>query len=81
MTGLKIIQWAAPTGVLDREIQILELLAQKPVIALTINHEGLTEAAVQATVAEYETTYRRPTTDVLMKGGCDKLVAAIRALL
>lgn len=70
-----------PMSSLDREIQILELLAQKPVIALTINHERMNEAEIQATIAEYETTYHRPTTDVLLKGGSDKLVAAIRALL
>jgi uncharacterized NAD-dependent epimerase/dehydratase family protein len=70
-----------PMGGLDREIQILELLAQKPVMALTINHERMNEAEVQATVAAYETTYGRPATDVLLKSGCDKLVAAIRALL
>lgn len=70
-----------PLSSLDREIQILELLAQKPVLALTINHEGMTEAEVQATITDYETTYQRPVTDVLLKGGCDKLVAAVRALL
>lgn len=70
-----------PLSSLDREIQILELLAQKSVIALTINHERMNETDIQATIAEYETTYHRPTTDVLLRGGCDKLVAAIRALL
>lgn len=69
-----------PMGSLAREIQLLELLAQKPVIALTINHEGMTRAEVAETVARYEAQYHRPTVDVLWDG-CDKLVGAVRALV
>lgn len=65
---------------LEREIQILELLAQKPIIALTINHEGMTDEEIEATIAAYELRYQRPTTDVL-KGGCGKLLEVIRPLL
>nr|MDQ3013082.1 DUF1611 domain-containing protein [Acidobacteriota bacterium] len=68
-----------PMGTLDREIQILELLAQKPVVALTINHEAMTEADVRSTIADYEQDYGRPATDVLLDG-CDKLVATIRQM-
>ncbi len=69
-----------PMSPLEREIQILELLAQKPVIALTINHESMTQAKVRSTVADYEKRYGKPTTDVLLDG-CDKLVDLIRKLL
>ncbi|MGE0884021.1 MAG: DUF1611 domain-containing protein [Blastocatellales bacterium] len=69
-----------PMGELSREIQILELLAQKPVMALTINHEQMTEADVRSTIAEYEQSYGRPTTDVLLYG-CDKLVATISQII
>ncbi len=69
-----------PMGALDREIQILELLAQKPVVALTINHEAMTETEVRATTADYERQYGRPTADVLLDG-CDKLVAVIEQML
>lgn len=65
---------------LEREIQILELLAQKPVIALTINHELMTEIEVCSTITEYEQQYGKPTTDVLIDG-CDKLISVIRQLL
>ncbi len=68
-----------PIASLDREIQILGLLAQKPVIALTINHEKMSDEEVAATIAEYEARYGRPATDVL-KGGCSKLVSAIRKM-
>lgn len=70
-----------PISSLDREIQLLELLAQKPVIALTINHEEMTAEAVTQTVQAYENTYHRPTTDALAKDGCDKLVECVRRLL
>lgn len=70
-----------PMSSLDREIQILELLAQKPVIALTINHEGMTGEEVSTMVQTYETTYQRPTTDTLAKDGCTKLVERIRQML
>ncbi len=69
-----------PMGTLDREIQILELLAQKPVIALTINHEQMTDAEIAATIEEWEGKYNRPATDVL-KEGCGKLVDVIRRYL
>lgn len=69
-----------PMGALDREIQILELLAQKPVVALTINHEAMTESDVRRIVTDYERQYDRPTADVLLDG-CDKLVAAIHQML
>lgn len=69
-----------PMGSLDREIQLIELLAQRPVIALTINHEGMTREEVEATVIDYEQRFQRPTVDVLWHG-CDKLVAATRSIL
>lgn len=69
-----------PMGALDREIQILELLARKPVIALTINHEKMTDDQIAATIVEYEARYGRPATDVL-RDGCGKLVEAIRGRL
>src|SRR5262249_31351902 len=69
-----------PIATLDREIGILELLAQKQVIALTINHERMTDEEIKTTIADYEARYERPTTDVL-KDGCGKLVDAICRLL
>src|SRR5262245_39869187 len=69
-----------PIAPLDREIQILELLAQKPVIALTINHENMINDQIRATIADYEARYKRPVTDVL-KDGCGKLVDTVRRLI
>lgn len=69
-----------PMTDLSREIQILELLANKPVVALTINHEAMTEAEVRATIADYEKQFGKPTTDVLLDG-CDKLISLVWEML
>lgn len=69
-----------PMCSLEREIQILELLAQQPVLALTLNHEWMGDDEVRATLAAYEAQYARPVADVL-KYGCSKLVAALSRLL
>jgi uncharacterized NAD-dependent epimerase/dehydratase family protein len=69
-----------PMGALDREVQILELLAQKPVIALTNNHEGMSDDEAQAVIVDYQERYQRPATDVL-RDGCGKLVDVIRNMI
>lgn len=69
-----------PMGSLEREIQLLELLAQKPVIALTINHEKMSRDEVREKSAEYERQFDRPAVDVLWDG-CEKLVNLIRQMI
>lgn len=68
-----------PVNPLEREIQILELLSQKPVIAITLNHEGMTTREVDETIAEYETRFKLPVTDTLLYGS-EKLVRTITRL-
>lgn len=65
-----------PVNTLEREIQILELLSQKPVIAITLNHEGMSDREIDETIEEYETRYKLPVTDTL-KYGSDKIVRTI----
>ena len=62
---------AMPT--LASEIQQLEVFSKSKVIAITINHEGMTSPELMDTIQTYEVKYQRPTTDVL-KYGCKKLV-------
>jgi len=52
---------------------MIESFSNARVIALTINHEQMTDEAVNQVVLDYENKYMLPTTDVL-KHGCDKLV-------
>lgn len=53
---------------LKDEIKVIELLTQKPVIAITLNHEGMTDDEIQSLIEEYEIEYRVPTLDVLKEG-------------
>lgn len=62
-----------PMPTLESEIELIEVSSKSPVIAITINHEDMTDAEVEATIVEYEYKYELPTTDVL-KFGCDKIV-------
>lgn len=58
------------------EINLIEHYGQTEVIAITLNHENMTDEEIFSTIAEYEQIYQLPVTDVL-KLGCDKVVDAI----
>jgi len=68
-----------PISSLEREVQILELLSQKQLIALTLNHEGISDEGSDETIKNYEAIYSRPATDVL-KFGCERLVQEIEGI-
>jgi uncharacterized NAD-dependent epimerase/dehydratase family protein len=57
-----------PMAPLAKEIQAIELLSNHPVIALTINHENMSEAEIEAAVEQYERQYGIPCCDVLKHG-------------
>jgi uncharacterized NAD-dependent epimerase/dehydratase family protein len=65
---------AMPT--LESEIELLEVFSKVKVIALTINHEDMTDTELEETIENYELQFRLPTTDAL-KYGCEKLVKRI----
>ena len=60
----------------ESEIELIEVFAKTKVIAITINHEDMTDEQVEDAIEEYEARYELPTTDVL-KFGCDKLVETL----
>lgn len=62
-----------PMPTLESEIEMIETFSRSQVIAITINHEDMTDDELENTIAEYEDRYKLPATDVL-KHGCDKLV-------
>lgn len=62
-----------PMPTLESEIELIEVFSKSKVIAITINHEDMTDVHVKDTIDEYESRYELPATDVL-KFGCDKLV-------
>jgi len=62
-----------PMPTLESEIELIEVFSRSKVIAITLNHEDMTEEEIKETITEYEERFQLPTTDVL-KYGCEKLV-------
>jgi uncharacterized NAD-dependent epimerase/dehydratase family protein len=65
-----------PMPSLESEIELIEVSSKSKVIAITINHEDMTDEEIKETITEYEKRFQLPTTDVL-KYGCEKLVKRI----
>ena len=61
---------------LKSEIDLIEHYAETKVIAITLNHEDMTDPEIDKTIMEYEQKFNLPTTDVL-KLGSDKVVDSI----
>jgi uncharacterized NAD-dependent epimerase/dehydratase family protein len=61
---------------LSRQIQALELIADRPVVAITLNHEGLTPVQVDASARLIAAQTGLPTCDPLLHG-LDPVIAAI----
>lgn len=58
------------------EIEIIESFSQAKVIAVTINHENMSNKELSDSITTYEEQLHLPTTDVLTHG-CDKLITSI----
>jgi len=65
-----------PMPTVESEIELLEVFSKSKVIAITINHEDMTDDEVDNKIREYEYQYALPATDVL-KYGTAKLVKKI----
>ena len=65
-----------PMPTIESEIELIEVFSKSNVIAITLNHEDMTEDEVKETITEYEKKFQLPTTDTLMYG-CEKLVKRI----
>ena len=59
------------------QIELIELLAAKPVVAVTVNHEDLDPAAVAAACVAITAETGRPALDVL-SDGAQALVEVIK---
>jgi len=67
-----------PMAPLEKELKAIELLANRPVLALTLNHEKMTDGEIETTVRQYEARYGIPCCDIL-KHGPQKVVEKILA--
>ena len=61
---------------IESEIRLLEAFAQAPVIAITLNHENMSDVEVERTAKAYQKQFNIPASDVL-KNGCDDLTQKI----
>ncbi len=57
-----------PLHPLDVQIRALELLSEKPVVAVTVNHEGLSPEAARRACEEIRESTGLPAVDVLLDG-------------
>ncbi len=69
-----------PLHPLGRQIQALELLSAKPVVAITINHENLLPDQIQPICGALEQVTGIPAVDVLYNGA-DELIDILRPYL
>lgn len=61
---------------IESEIELVESFSSAKVIAVTINHENMTDEEIENVVTDYENKLQLPTTDVL-KHGCGKLISSL----
>lgn len=69
-----------PLHALEQQIAAVEMLSGRKVVAVTVNHEGLTPAQVPAACAEITRTTGLPACDVLLQGA-GPVVEALRPFL
>lgn len=67
-----------PIPKLEDAIKLNELFTGAPVLAITLNHEGMDDAAIDKTIEDYTIRYQRAVTDVL-KRDTQRIVDAIEA--
>jgi uncharacterized NAD-dependent epimerase/dehydratase family protein len=56
---------------LERQIQAIEVISDKPVIAITINHENLNQNEILTEIEQIKKTIHLPAFDLLLDGGDD----------
>ncbi len=66
-----------PLDPLPRQIEAVEMISGRPVVALTLNHEDLTPGALRREIARLREETGRPVCDPL-RDGCNEVVAALR---
>lgn len=65
-----------PLAGIEKEMAILRALTPAPVIAITLNHEDMTPAQIEQTIAEYEQKYGIPCCDPLITN-INKIITTI----
>ena len=66
-----------PMPDLENEIKMLEIFSESKVMAVTLNHENMSQGEVEDTDKQYEEQFEIPCCDVF-RHGCEKLVTIIK---
>jgi uncharacterized NAD-dependent epimerase/dehydratase family protein len=66
-----------PLHPLEKQIQAIELISEKPVVAITVNHENMEKSLVPEICAKISAKTALPACDVLLEGA-DKVVDALK---
>ncbi len=66
-----------PIHPLKKQIEAIELLSGRPVVAVTVNHEGLSMEQVPAVCGKITAETGLPAVDVLLTGGAEQLVSGV----
>jgi len=69
-----------PLHPLERQIEAIELISDRPVVAVTVNHEGLTPDETRRACGEIRRRTGLPATDVLLDGA-DEVVSVLEQRL
>ena len=69
-----------PLHPLEKQIQAVELLSGRPVVAITLNNENLAKSEIAEVCASITKEFGLPACDVLL-GGAEPVVAALRSYL
>lgn len=67
-----------PIHPLEKQIQVIELISDKPVVAITINHEKLSLKEIPQVCNQIRKTTRLPAIDVLLSGA-DEIVSILKS--
>jgi uncharacterized NAD-dependent epimerase/dehydratase family protein len=65
-----------PLHPLDKQIEAIEMISGKPVVAITVNHEGIADAEIPAVCQSIRQQTGLPSCDVLLDGA-DTIVKAL----
>jgi uncharacterized NAD-dependent epimerase/dehydratase family protein len=65
---------------LEKQIEAIEFLSGKPIIAVTINHENLTKEEIPSICESIRNTTGLPTYDVLLNGA-DEMISILASYL
>ena len=66
-----------PIHPLKKQVEAIELISGKPVVAITVNHEGLPVQGVPAVCRKITEEIGLPAVDVFLKDGVEQLVSVV----